>query len=268
MTVQTRTFWTSTYRTSTWSSRQISLAARFARMRDPARHRRHHSRSGAVAAAGLGARRIAADPRPARRIDRRRAGAGFRPLAPRHRSDILAVGTGRDRRPRRRNPHRRRRRTVHARATAQRRIKARLAASDRTRPRHSGRGQRLFAGVALSAGARKRRCGARRGAIEICAGAAPGTIDILPGKFVVEIKPIGVSKATAVCELMTISAVRGSQSDLHRRRHHRRAGIRHYSAVRRSGLFRRPRSRQRQRPFRNPKSVRAWLARIANQGPA
>jgi trehalose 6-phosphate phosphatase len=37
----------------------------------------------------------------------------------------------------------------------------------------------------------------------ICADAAPSTIDILPGKFVVEIKQIGVSKATAVCELMT-----------------------------------------------------------------
>ena len=37
----------------------------------------------------------------------------------------------------------------------------------------------------------------------ICADAVPGTVDILPGKFVVEIKHVGVSKATAVCELMT-----------------------------------------------------------------
>ncbi len=37
----------------------------------------------------------------------------------------------------------------------------------------------------------------------ICADAVAGTVDILPGKFVVEIKQVGVSKATAVCELMT-----------------------------------------------------------------
>jgi trehalose 6-phosphate phosphatase len=38
--------------------------------------------------------------------------------------------------------------------------------------------------------------------VEICAGAAQGTIEILPGKLVVEIKPASVSKANAVCELM------------------------------------------------------------------
>jgi trehalose 6-phosphate phosphatase len=37
---------------------------------------------------------------------------------------------------------------------------------------------------------------------KICAGAKPGTIEILPGKFVVEIKATGVSKANAVCDLM------------------------------------------------------------------
>jgi trehalose 6-phosphate phosphatase len=37
---------------------------------------------------------------------------------------------------------------------------------------------------------------------EICAGATPGSIEILPGKFVVEIKAAGVSKANAVCDLM------------------------------------------------------------------
>jgi trehalose 6-phosphate phosphatase len=37
---------------------------------------------------------------------------------------------------------------------------------------------------------------------EIYAAASPGSIEILPGKMVVEIKPAGVSKAKAVCELM------------------------------------------------------------------
>jgi trehalose 6-phosphate phosphatase len=38
---------------------------------------------------------------------------------------------------------------------------------------------------------------------EICAGIAPGSLEILPGKLVVEIKAASVNKANAVCELMT-----------------------------------------------------------------
>jgi trehalose 6-phosphate phosphatase len=37
---------------------------------------------------------------------------------------------------------------------------------------------------------------------KICAGATAGSIEILPGKFVVEIKAAGVNKANAVCDLM------------------------------------------------------------------
>jgi trehalose 6-phosphate phosphatase len=37
---------------------------------------------------------------------------------------------------------------------------------------------------------------------KICADAAPGTVEILPGKLVVEIKPAGINKANAVCDLM------------------------------------------------------------------
>jgi trehalose 6-phosphate phosphatase len=40
---------------------------------------------------------------------------------------------------------------------------------------------------------------------EICETAAPGSVEILPGKFVIEIKAAGVSKASAVCDLMTYS---------------------------------------------------------------
>jgi trehalose 6-phosphate phosphatase len=43
-----------------------------------------------------------------------------------------------------------------------------------------------------------------RAAVErICADAPPGSVDILPGKMVVEIKPLGINKAYAVSELMT-----------------------------------------------------------------
>jgi trehalose 6-phosphate phosphatase len=43
-----------------------------------------------------------------------------------------------------------------------------------------------------------------RAAVEdICAGVASESVDILPGKMVVEIKPLGVSKAAAVGQLMT-----------------------------------------------------------------
>jgi trehalose 6-phosphate phosphatase len=42
-----------------------------------------------------------------------------------------------------------------------------------------------------------------RTAVEtICASAEPGSIEILPGKFVIEIKADGISKANAVCDLM------------------------------------------------------------------
>lgn len=40
---------------------------------------------------------------------------------------------------------------------------------------------------------------------KICAELAPGTVEILPGKLVVEIKAAGVNKANAVCELMSFA---------------------------------------------------------------
>ncbi len=36
----------------------------------------------------------------------------------------------------------------------------------------------------------------------ICAEAAAGSVEILPGKLVIEIKPAGINKANAVCDLM------------------------------------------------------------------
>jgi trehalose 6-phosphate phosphatase len=37
----------------------------------------------------------------------------------------------------------------------------------------------------------------------ICATAVPGTVEILPGKLVFEVKPAGINKGNAVCELMS-----------------------------------------------------------------
>jgi trehalose 6-phosphate phosphatase len=42
----------------------------------------------------------------------------------------------------------------------------------------------------------------RAAAAKICAELPAGEVEILPGKFVVEIKPPGINKANAVCELM------------------------------------------------------------------
>ena len=44
-----------------------------------------------------------------------------------------------------------------------------------------------------------------RAAAQLCAGMNSPSIELLPGKFVVEIKQTGFSKATAVRELMTYS---------------------------------------------------------------
>lgn len=100
----------------------------------------------------------------------------------------------------------------------------------------------------------------------ICADAPIGTVEILPGKLVVEIKPAGINKARAVCELMqrapfarrnpifigddtTDEPVFGIISQF---------GGLGFSVGRvvpdANGHF------------ATPESVRAWLARIANQG--
>jgi trehalose 6-phosphate phosphatase len=49
----------------------------------------------------------------------------------------------------------------------------------------------------------------RAAVAEICATVPPGTIEILPGKLVVEIKPAGVNKADAVCDLMRYAPFAG-----------------------------------------------------------
>jgi trehalose 6-phosphate phosphatase len=101
---------------------------------------------------------------------------------------------------------------------------------------------------------------------EICAEVPTGTVDILPGKLVVEIKPAGVNKAKAVCELMqhppfakrnpifigddtTDEPVFGIIAQF---------GGLGFSVGRIVADV--------NGHFEKPESVRAWLARIANQG--
>jgi trehalose 6-phosphate phosphatase len=43
----------------------------------------------------------------------------------------------------------------------------------------------------------------------ICAAAPPGTVEILPGKLVFEVKPAGINKGNAVCELMSYAPFTG-----------------------------------------------------------
>ena len=100
---------------------------------------------------------------------------------------------------------------------------------------------------------------------EICAAAPPGTVEILPGKLVVEIKPAGINKANAVCELMefapftkrnpifigddiTDEPVFGIVSQF---------GGLGFSVGRVAAHV--------NGHFEKPESVRSWLARIANQ---
>ena len=108
----------------------------------------------------------------------------------------------------------------------------------------------------------------RAAVAKICAEAVPGTIEILPGKLVVEIKAAGINKATAVCELMeyapfadrnpifigddtTDEPVFGIISQF---------GGLGFSVGRIAPNV--------NGHFARPESVRAWLARIANQGNA
>jgi trehalose 6-phosphate phosphatase len=106
-----------------------------------------------------------------------------------------------------------------------------------------------------------------RAAVEkICAEVAPGTVEILPGKLVVEIKPFGINKASAVCELMefapfakrnpifigddiTDEPVFGAVS---------RFGGLGFSVGRVAAEV--------NGHFEKPESVRAWLARVAAAG--
>src|SRR5579864_5882381 len=232
--------------------------SRPAQMRDPARHRRHHPRSGAVAAAGLGAAETAPHLGAARRLDRRRGGAGLGPFACRHRPDLLAPAACRDRRPWRGAARRGRRRAGHARGAAEHSFEAQARQRHRDRPRHPRREQGLLAGDSLSPGAGQGRRSARGGRGDLrrrAAGLGRNPARQTGGRDQAGRHQQGRRGVRAD----GLSAVRRPQSDLHRRRRHRRAGVRHHREIRRPGLFRRPHHCRHQRPFRQA-GIRARLA--------
>jgi trehalose 6-phosphate phosphatase len=100
----------------------------------------------------------------------------------------------------------------------------------------------------------------------ICAAAAPGTVEVLPGKLVVEIKAAGINKANAVCELMDYAPFAGRNpifigDDI--------TDEPVFGAISQFGGL--GFSVGRVAPdvnghFDKPESVRAWLARIAAAG--
>jgi len=99
----------------------------------------------------------------------------------------------------------------------------------------------------------------------ICAIEPPGTIDILPGKFVVEIKPAGIDKANAVCDLMNRAPFAGRNPIFIGDDTTDEPVFGIISQFGGLGF-----SVGRVAPdvnghFDKPESVRAWLARIANQ---
>ena len=75
-------------------------------------------------------------------------------------------------------------------------------------------------------------------------------IEVLPGKRVCEIKHSGFTKATGVRELMMPRSVQGPPSPVHRRRCHRRIGVRDHAGLQRAVVFGRPPRPRRGRTLR------------------
>jgi trehalose 6-phosphate phosphatase len=104
-------------------------------------------------------------------------------------------------------------------------------------------------------------------ATEICSGAPQELVEILPGKFVVEVKPAGIDKGGAVNELMQHPPFAGrcpifvgdDTTDLPVFRILPRFGGRAYSVGRIAAEV--------DGHFDSPEAVRAWLARLAAEGP-
>jgi trehalose 6-phosphate phosphatase len=109
--------------------------------------------------------------------------------------------------------------------------------------------------------------GELREAIEsICNGAKENTVEILPGKFVIEIKAAGVSKASAVSDLMTYPPFVGRNpifigddvTDVPVFGTITKFGGLGFSVGRISADV--------NGHFEKPESVRAWLAHVADEG--
>lgn len=106
-----------------------------------------------------------------------------------------------------------------------------------------------------------------RAAVEaICATAAPDSVEILPGKLVMEIKAAGVSKASAVCDLMTYPPFAGRNpifigDDT--------TDVPVFGVIPKFGGLAFSVGKiiaDVNGHFDTPESVRAWLARIAKEG--
>jgi len=100
------------------------------------------------------------------------------------------------------------------------------------------------------------------------AGAPPGSVEILPGKLVVEVKPAGINKADAVCELMSFAPFADRKpifigDDI--------TDEPVFGIISRFGGLGFSVGRvfaDANGHFDKPESVRAWLARIAAEGAA
>lgn len=101
---------------------------------------------------------------------------------------------------------------------------------------------------------------------KICAELPPDAVEILPGKLVVEIKPTGVNKANAVCELMTCAPF-ADRNPIFIGDDTTDEPV--FGVIAQFGGLGFSVGRviaEVNGHFERPESVRAWLARIANQG--
>jgi trehalose 6-phosphate phosphatase len=108
---------------------------------------------------------------------------------------------------------------------------------------------------------------ALRAAVEaICTGMTPGSVEILPGKFVIEIKATGVNKANAVADLMTYPPFAGRKpifigDDV--------TDVPVFGTISQFGGLGFSVGRiaaEVDGHFEKPESVRAWLAHVADEG--
>jgi trehalose 6-phosphate phosphatase len=106
-----------------------------------------------------------------------------------------------------------------------------------------------------------------RAAVEaICAAATPDSVEILPGKFVIEIKAGSVNKANAVADLMTFAPFAGRNpifigDDI--------TDVPVFGAITKFGGLGFSVGRvaaEVNGHFEKPESVRAWLAHVADEG--
>ncbi len=163
---------------------------------------------------------------PPASANQRRAGAGQRPLAQRHRSDFRARAVSGRRRPWRGDAASiadSESVATHA-PPMDKELKRRLAAIAKLSPGIllEDKGYSLALHYRLAPHAEK----AIYAAVSLIRADLPNApIEVLPGKCVCEIKHSGFTKATGVLRIDDARTVQGPPSALHRRRRHRRIGV-------------------------------------------